>query len=209
MSHREHGTYVKYVIERCRCGPCRAANRTYERERTRRNAYGRSPWVDAKPARQHVKKLMASGKGQTDGVGLKQIAKVSGVAHGTLWKLVYGRNGKPSKRIHKDNETKILAVTRAHMANGATVDADETWKLVDEIVAYFNSLNFRGYGGKAKLGRYLTGNPNANSLQLSRTAVSVKHARMVRVLHDQLEESSEAFRWRFCRCRGAAHEVAS
>jgi hypothetical protein len=206
---REHGTYAKYVAERCRCELCRAANRSYERARTRRKAYGREPWVDAAPARRHVKKLMASGPGQTDGVGLKQIVKVSGVSHGCLWKLVYGKNGKPSKRIHRDTEQKLLAVTPADAAKGATVPAGETWKLADEIVAFFNSQNPRRYGGKAKLGRYLTGNPNAQSLQLSRYMVSVKHAQMVKVLHDQLEKASEVFRWRFCSCQGDVHEVAS
>ena len=33
---REHGTYTKYVQERCRCEDCRQANRDYERARARR-----------------------------------------------------------------------------------------------------------------------------------------------------------------------------
>lgn len=208
---REHGTRAKYVAEKCRCPECREASRVYERARIRRKLYGRDPWVNASRARRHVRRLMASGVGQNDGVGWRRIAEVAGVSPSAVSKLIYGGPGKrkPSRRIHQDTERKLLSVTRENAAEGSTTDAAETWVLVEEIVAYFNSLNYRGYGGKAKLGRYLTGNPNADSLQLSRHKVSVKHARMVRVLHDQLETSSEDFRWRFCSCHGAAHGVAS
>jgi hypothetical protein len=37
MTARAHGTRVKYVVEHCRCAPCRDASRRYERERLARH----------------------------------------------------------------------------------------------------------------------------------------------------------------------------
>ncbi len=74
---REHGTHNCYVHgpdrrfsgRGCRCVPCSAANTAYERERARRVA---PPYIDAEPARLHVRELMSQG------VGLKTIAVRSG-----------------------------------------------------------------------------------------------------------------------------------
>lgn len=223
-SHRLHGTYVKYVVDLCRCDECRRANRDYVRANERRKAIEkfhpeRSKWVDAEPARKHVRSLMASGLGQHDGVGLKQIVKVSGVSQGVLWKLVYGKrrpNGEqiPSQTILRTTADKLLALTRQHMAGGASLDRVTTkrvWQMVEELIAWYNaeigtvSGNGTGaerkphpYGGKAWLGRQLTGNPTAASLQLSKTSISVHHARIVAELHDKTHKESEAFRWRYC-----------
>src|SRR5690606_32073167 len=87
---REHGTYAAYVFgpegsdtaNGCRCPACRDARRDYEARRKQRAA---PPYVSATPAREHIAWLGRHG------VGLKRIAEVSGVSHGALWKLVYGR----------------------------------------------------------------------------------------------------------------------
>ena len=86
-THRAHGTHACYVLDRCGCQPCRDASTAYERRR--RHAINRPdevwrPYVSAGPARRHLQRLAHAG------VGLKQVAKVSGLGHGVLSKLVYG-----------------------------------------------------------------------------------------------------------------------
>jgi hypothetical protein len=119
-----HGTYACYSLDQCRCRPCVDAVTSYERTRTRQTAYGRwQPYVDASPARQHVEELRAAG------MGLKLIARHSGVAHGALAKLIYGdaqRRLAPSKRIRPETERKILAVQATIDTLGATVHVDAT-----------------------------------------------------------------------------------
>ena len=189
---REHGTYVKYVQDKCRCHECRFANSEYERARTRRKAYGREPWVDAGPARKHVRSLMAPYKGATNGVGWKRIARLSGVSTGCVWKLIYGKNGKPSKRIHKDTEAKLLAVTRDMAAPRSTVPAEGTWRLIDELLA----LKIP----KARIGRALTRNPETKSLQLGRRFITKEHQDRIKALHDAVYRESPEFRWHHCNC---------
>lgn len=196
MSHREHGTYVKYVVDKCRCDPCRKANSEYEKARTRRKAYGREPWVDAEPARRHVRRLMAPYPGATNGVGWKRVAQLAGVSTGCVWKLVYGKNGKPSKRIHEDTEAKLMAITPDMAAPRSTVPADETWKLIDELLA----LGIP----KARIGRALTKNPRTQSLQLSRAFVTKAHADRIKALHDAVYRESPEFRWHHCNCADAS-----
>ena len=172
-SRRAHGTYIKYVVERCRCDPCRAANSDYETRRQhamRRPDEIWLPYVPAGPARRHVRQLMAAG------VGLKQIAKVSGVPHGSLSKLVYGdpqRNMAPSKRIRPQTERAILAVTEADAADGAKIAAGPTWALIDQLIA-------AGYW-KAWIARQI--GQRGPGLQFGRDEVTARTARAVAALH--------------------------
>lgn len=117
---RAHGTHVCYVHgpgpgsspEGCRCEPCRKANATYQRARAAQTA---PPYVGAERSRRHIAHL------RTQGVGLKTIARLSGVSNGALTKLVYGdpTTGRPpSKRVRPATEKAILGVTAAR-ADGA------------------------------------------------------------------------------------------
>jgi hypothetical protein len=174
------GTHSCYSLCGCRCWDCCAARSEYERQRRKANAYGRSLTVDAEPVRQHVRNLMCDGKrgAHHKGVGLKRIVKVSGVAQGTLWKLMYGapdRDG-PSKKVRRVTAEKLLAVTPDDMADGATVPSGPTRRKLDEMVA--------GGFAKAELGRYLTGNVATKSLQVATARrVTVGTARKVDDLH--------------------------
>lgn len=134
---REHGTKACYVFGEwggdsrngCRCADCRAAIARYEQKR---NAATEPPYVSANQAREHITFLA------TQGVGLKQIAKVSGVSHGALWKLVYGvpsAGRAPSKRIRPATAQAILAVSPTDGADGSMVPADRTLENVDRLVA--------------------------------------------------------------------------
>lgn len=172
---RPHGTHAKYAVERCRCDPCRAAQRTYNRNRLR--AIARPdvvwcPYVDAGPAREHVAWLAGCG------VGLKTLARISGLSHGTLSKLVYGGPGDrpPSRRVRPTTAQKILGVM-PNMATGAQkVPADPTWRLLDDLIG-------RGWA-RAELARRL-GNQGPG-LQINRTTVRASTARAVERLHVEL-----------------------
>lgn len=178
-SHRPHGSYVKYVVERCRCEPCRQANREYERRRV--HAMSRpdevwAPYVPAGRARRHLEELAVAG------VGLKTVAKMSGVPHGSLSKLVYGERGKPpSRRIRPETARRILAVKATDAADGQRVDGARTIALLDELVA-------RGFT-KTFLATELAGRPRP-SLQLARRRdgqVRASTARKVEELYRRLD----------------------
>lgn len=106
IANHTHGTHAAYVLDKCRCRPCKVANRAYENQRMKDRAYGRERLVDANPVRAHLQSLM------NQGMGLKQIAVQSGVAHGGLSKLWFGHQGRPpSRRVRPATAERLLAVT--------------------------------------------------------------------------------------------------
>ncbi|MGA4964460.1 hypothetical protein [Streptomyces pseudogriseolus] len=135
MSTREHGTRAKYVVDKCRCEPCKAANRAAENHRYRQQAYGRwQPYVDAEPARAHVRMLMDYG------LGWKRIAEMAGVGRGTVEKLLYGarhRGVEPSKGIRPETARKLLAVKPQgeRLGSAVTTDATGTARRLQALVA--------------------------------------------------------------------------
>jgi transcriptional regulator with XRE-family HTH domain len=135
-ARHQHGTRDAYCLDKCRCHPCKVANRHSEQDRRRERAYGRpGALVDAEPARRHVRGLMAGG------MGLKQIAAVSGVARGRLTDLLYGRGSAdprevrpPRKRIHRDLAASLLAV-QLTLAPGAHIPNVGTQRRIQALVA--------------------------------------------------------------------------
>lgn len=125
-----HGQHAAYVLDKCRCQPCRTSNREYERDRHRRLE---PAFVLASEARAHVAWLA------TQGIGRKQVAKVSGVAHGAICKLMDGdsrRGSPPSKRIRWRTHEAIMAVTPADIGGHLqAIPAGPTWVLLDEMIA--------------------------------------------------------------------------
>lgn len=163
----EHGTHAAYVLDRCRCTSCKVATREYERERAQRIE---PAYVAAGPAREHVRLLSQAG------VGLKTIAKLSGVPHGTLSKLMYGdraRGMSPSKRVRKTTLDRILSVWPNNVANGAKIDATRTWVLLDEMID--------AGVPRARIAQQL--GARSPALQLSRQQVEAGTARKVERLH--------------------------
>ncbi len=177
-SHRAHGTYPKYVIERCGCEPCRQANRDYERRRGRAMARPDEVWLPfapAGPARRHLARLAEQG------VGLKTVSALSGVSHGALTKIVYGdraRGQKPSRRVRPETLAAILGVEVDQAQGAQKVPAGPTWVLLDELLA-------AGYT-KAFLGRELGSTAAPPSLQVGRDRVRASTARRVEALHRHL-----------------------
>ena len=85
VANHEHGTRAAYVLDRCRCRPCAKANSDAELWRERQKAYGRyHKYVSAEFVRDHLRELGEYG------IGLKRVAKLSGVSTGTLSKIVFG-----------------------------------------------------------------------------------------------------------------------
>ena len=133
-ANHQHGTYVAYTLDRCRCLPCSAACSEYTASLRRRAAYGIESHVDAEPVRQHVATLRASG------VGIKTISAQTGISTGTLCKLVYGirrADGTmrpPSSRILKGTAERLLAVTPQMAADGARVPAVGARRRVEALM---------------------------------------------------------------------------
>jgi AraC-like DNA-binding protein len=176
MGERAHGTHAKYAVEHCRCDDCRLAQRDYNRNRLRQLSRPDGVWcpyVDAGPARDHLAWLASCG------VGLKTVARVGGLSHGTLSKLVYGEPARgmgPSKRIRPATAEKIMAVMPHQAAGAQRVPAGPTWRLLDELIA-------RGWS-RSELARRLGATTPA--LQVGRHRVRASTARAVEVLHAEL-----------------------
>ncbi len=131
IANHTHGTHVAYVADKCRCRPCRDASATYENNRQRQRAYGHHAYVDAEPARNHLRTLGEQG------MGWKRVAAAAGLDTSTVWKLIYGDPGRsqaPSKRIRPATQAKILAVT-LDLAEGARVDGTGTRRRLQALVA--------------------------------------------------------------------------
>jgi DNA-binding CsgD family transcriptional regulator len=175
-SNRPHGR-AKYVVEKCKCEVCRTDARAYERNRRRQRAYGRAAYVDAEPARQHVRALQAAG------IGWKRVAKLAGLDHSVLFKLLYGdqkRFGRPSKRIRPATEAKILSV-RADLDNfgsKALVDATGARRRLQALVAI-------GWS-QSKLGARLGITPNNFTATMKYDRLRVDTVRAVRALYEEL-----------------------
>jgi transcriptional regulator with XRE-family HTH domain len=173
-----HGTYAAYVLDLCRCRPCADANRDYERDRTRQQAYGRwAGYIDAEPTRRHVQGLLDGG------MGLKRIIAVGGTNSGQLWKLMYGKTRPdgtrvPTKRIRPDVAQRLLAV-QLDLADGAKVPSVGTARRVQALVAVGWSMSKIA----ARLG---IARANFTPIAHGTRGVTVKTARDVAALYDEL-----------------------
>lgn len=102
QADHQHGTRACYVLDRCRCKPCAKANSDAETRLTRLKAYGRyNKYVPAEFVRDHLVELKEYG------IGLKTVAKLSGVGGGTLTKIWYGtyaETGRGHERHHGEGK---------------------------------------------------------------------------------------------------------
>ena len=185
---RAHGTYAKAVIERCPCPRCKAARSAYNHKRRQAMAgedHVWLPYVSAEPARRHLAALAEAG------VGLKTVARLSGVSHGSLSQIVYGapRLGRPpSRRIRRQTLERILAVHPAQAGGGQRVSAGATWTLIGDLVA-------AGYT-RAYLARALGSQAASPTLQIGRQQVRASTARAVEDLHQRLINRPPPGPWR-------------
>lgn len=178
---RQHGTRSCYVQDKCHCDRCKAANTASQaawRRRKLEEGYGARPpsFVDAGPARQHVRALMAAG------VGRRRVAELAGVAPSVVGKLIYGarsRGQAPAIRIRPATERKLLAV-KADVADGAHVDSTGTRRRLQ-------ALMLMGWSG-SELGRRIGVLPTNMPSLIHGTRVTAARARAVRHLYEELRD---------------------
>lgn len=183
---REHGTRARYVAgpgengepgSGCRCARCVQANREWASHRARMRLYGRwQPYVDAGPAREHVRLLGECG------IGWKQVVKLSGVSAGSVSKLLYGGPGDrpPARRIRAVTEAAILAVVPSPgcLADRALAAGIATRRRLQALVAL-------GYP-KAQLAARLGMLPSNFGDVMERGQVTAATERAVAALYDEL-----------------------
>ena len=165
-----HGHYSRYKWSGCRCEACRKANARYVKFN---EALG-TTLVDAAPARAHVAMLRATGMGR------RTIAARSGVAASSITNLIYGKNGKPLRRIKPSTAAAILAVKPGHIADGAQVDITGTARRLQALAA----IGWPQSWLADRLG-WQSGNLNS-VVQAKRPAVQKATADAVRALYDEL-----------------------
>ena len=180
QARHEHGTRNAYRLDRCTCPPCRKANRDHEAKYRRAKLYGRydSGRVDARPAREHLARLIAGG------VSLKRCAQLAGVGNSTLGYLLYGRterNEPPRKRIERHVAEAVLAIQPRLdlMAPGRRVPSIGTARRLQALVALGYSISSLG----ARLG---VARANMDTLMDPTREVTVRKALMVRELYDRM-----------------------
>lgn len=178
MTDRAHGTRVKYVRDKCRCDDCKAANRTAENDRYRQQAYGRwQPYVDARPARAHVRLL------QIAGIPHKKVAVLAGVGRGTVERLLYGvpsEGRAPSSGIRPESAAKLLAVpVPTGMVRGSVlVDATGTRRRIQALVcAGWSVAQLASRAGRERSNFWVS---------VSSDRVELETREIVRVLYNEL-----------------------
>lgn len=174
-----HGHRVTYVLDQCRCRPCRDANRTYAATRTRQRAYGRQAYVDATSSRQHVQTLQAAG------MGYKRIAAAAGVSTSAVSKLLFG----DTEKVRPVTEQALLAV-RLDLADGSHTDGAGTARRLQALVAAGWSQSRLAH----RLGWTVA---NLAPVVHGRRAVTAATAAAVRALFDELWDTPPptATRW--------------
>lgn len=173
----EHGTLTRRRIGRCDCRPCRDAGNRYNNRRALLINTGRwAPLIGAEPARQHVNALRAAG------LGAERIVELTGVAHSTMQRLLYGRpsdSEAPSKRIRPDTAAALLALHADldTLADGAQIAATGTRRRSHALVCL-------GWSQGEQARRLGIGKSNYNRLNTS--PVTAGRARAVRTLYNEL-----------------------
>jgi len=155
----EHGTYVCYVQDGCRCDPCREARRARRRQwELERVGLRPSSFVDASEARAIAERLAEAG------ISLKHLARATDLSHGSLSRLIYGwRDVGPSRKVARRTLDRLRrAEADFHdeflvLPDGVPIPADEAKLIVTELVA-------RGWSKRA-IASHVAGEPRG-ALQL-------------------------------------------
>jgi hypothetical protein len=118
---RDHGTNARYVAG-CRCSQCRAAATQQQRDyMRRRKEQGDYLMVDPAEAVAHVKRL------HDHGYSYRAIGEQCGLDKGYVCRLAR------RKRILRETEDKILAVTLSFVPSQGLTPTPPVKRLVDEI----------------------------------------------------------------------------
>jgi hypothetical protein len=121
---RQHGHYLTYLRQSCRCRPCLDAWAAYSRERRRKRALGEYSHVSAEPSRRHILRLSRAG------VGEKSLAAASGVGRSAIRRIRCGAQLTVTPRT----ESRLLAVTKEAYGDGANLPAGPTLRLIERLL---------------------------------------------------------------------------
>ena len=180
VANHQHGTYVMYKLDHCRCLPCTAACSQYNAERERARAYGTwEPFVDARPATEHLRALSAAG------MGYKRVAAAAGLDASHVYPLLWGRpdrnGGTRRTRARRATVEAILAVPMPTLDDlGATVivDGTGTRRRLQALVTLGWTVQ--------RLADHHGSDRQALDAALQQRPVQAKTARAVRALYDEL-----------------------
>ena len=127
---RQHGTRAKYVVEKCRCEPCKDANRRYARNRNRNQRRAQVgiedlqiAYVDCSEAREHLRWLSSIG------IGKRTVHKVTGVALSS----VEGIRSGDIVKARRQTVDRILAVGKHRTHGRIPVDPTKALRMLDEL----------------------------------------------------------------------------
>lgn len=178
-STHQHGTRQAYVIDKCRCRPCRDAISATRRHENKLKAYGRydTGRVPITPVQEHIQHL------QDNGISMKRLAKLSGISLSTLGAIKWGRkerNGQQYTRVTKNTADRIQAIQPApgHVAPGRPINAAGTRRRLQALMCL-------GYA-KQELGRRINVTPANMSTLMRQDQVTAGTARKVTTLYEQL-----------------------
>ncbi|MFD7410135.1 hypothetical protein [Kitasatospora purpeofusca] len=177
MADRPHG-YARYKLDGCRCYTCGWAVATYRDQREQLVRRGQwQPFVDAAPVRAHVAELKACGLGE------RTIAALARVDRKRIRELLHGRTERgtpPPTRIRPATAAALLAVepTPENLPPAAHIASAGTVRRLRALVA-------AGWP-QAHLASRLDMTPGNFGAALKRDRVTVRTARAVRVLYDEL-----------------------
>jgi len=176
----EHGAYAAYVLDKCRCDPCREANRVHSAARRRQLMYGRDWLTDAAPVREHILELGHQG------MGWKTVAAAAGISASTVNNVLYGRyRNDPTRpdhrpaalRVNRTAAAKLLSV-RLELAEHTPVDATGTLRRLRALVTLGWSIS--------ELGRRLDKTPSNMHTMIWSPQVLEVTRRRVAALYDEL-----------------------
>lgn len=174
MTGWNHGTMAGAKRHGCRCEPCLAAYRAYNRSRYLRSKVGVRSSVDAEPVRRHVQALI------DDGWTWMQLEVASGVHRTGIKALIIGQKGKPpSKRILPRTAKALLAVRHMQPIEGAAYPAYRVQRRIQALHALGYDLNDLGH----RLG--ITSHTNMHALLQRTRCTGAMYAR-VDALYQQL-----------------------
>ncbi|MFH8591238.1 hypothetical protein [Streptomyces rimosus] len=177
MSQRPHG-YARYKLDGCRCYVCGFAVAQWRDAREQAVRRGRwQPYVDAAPVRAHLLRLRACG------LGLRRIARASGVDRKRLQAVLNGRPERgtpPQRQVRPRLAQAVLAIepTWDLLGPATVIDATGTRRRLQALVA--------GGWPQACLATLLHMPPGSITALLARERVCVRTARAVRALYDRL-----------------------
>ena len=171
-----HGTRDRYVWGKCRCTPCRKANRDYGEELMREHLYGRfDRMVDAAPVAAHLRALSAAG------ISYERVSEIAQLNTKTPKTIAVGQR----ERCRKEVAAAILAIpvdplTYGHP--GATMTAVGSVRRILALCAIGYTLTELA----PRVGLTLNELSAITTQRRGRSRIKVARARKIHALYEEL-----------------------